>query len=277
MSEFTKRTLFLIAFLLPILIWPFCKVDLGVPFQFDVPSLQQINLFESNAFYLYIHLFSVIPVFLLSFDKKVGFYKSWKKLFPAIFIVGIGFVVWDVLFTYWNVWGFNKAYFLGIEFFGLPVEELLFFVSIPFASLFIHECMIAYFPNDSLRKMDGTISLLLSLGLITLGILHFDRIYTSTTCLTTGLAIGAHFLFFENKYRTLFYRSFVIVLIPFIIVDGALTGWFTKAPIVLYNPEEFLGLRIGAVPVEDAIYGLLLLLLITTFQDWLVGPKPSKH
>jgi len=273
MSEQLKRIIFFIAFLIPLVIWPFCQVDSTEPFQFIVPSLIQINALETSFFYWFIHLFSVIPVFFLSFDKKVGFYKSWKSLFPAILLISFGFIIWDVLFTKWNVWGFNEKYFVGLEFLGLPIEELLFFVSIPFASLFVHACMVAYFPKDNFKNYDLPISLMLSLSLILLGLFNFDRIYTSTTCLLTGGAIGAHFLLFENTYRTLFYRSFLIILIPFIIVDGALTGWFTKEPVVLYNASEFLGLRIGTVPIEDAIYGLLLLLLIATLQNWFIPSK----
>ena len=138
MSQQLRRILFCLAFLIPFLIWPFCRIDLNKDFQFEVPTLIEVSLFENQCYYLYIHLFSIVPVFLLSFDEKVGFYKSWKKLFPAILLIGFIFIVWDVLFTAWNVWGFNDSYFLGVEFLGLPLEELLFFVSIPFALSLIH-------------------------------------------------------------------------------------------------------------------------------------------
>jgi len=276
MSEQLKRLLFIVAIFLPILIWPFCQVDINKPFQYAVPVLFKLGIIESSAYYGFIHLFSVLPVFLLSFDKKVRFYKSWKNLFPALGLVGMAFVVWDILFTKWNVWGFNESYFLGPKIFGLPVEEILFFVSIPFASLFVHACLIAYFPKDNLKKWDALISWILGLGLVTVGLWNFDRVYTSTSFLTAGVGMIVHYHLFENKYRTLFYRSFLIVLFPFIIVDGALTGWFSNAPIVLYNTDEFLGIRFGSVPLEDAIYGFFLLLLVTTFQDWFVTVKPSR-
>ena len=77
---------------------------------------------NSHLTYLFLDILSVIFPFLLSFDKKVAFYKTWKYLFPAMFIVGLFFIVWDMLFTAKGVWGFNPAYISGIHIFNLPIE-----------------------------------------------------------------------------------------------------------------------------------------------------------
>lgn len=57
-----------------------------------------------------------------------------------------------------------------------------------------------------------------------------------------------------------FYFAYLFVLIPFFIVNGILTGSFIDEPIVWYNNEENLNIRLGTIPVEDAFYGLLLIL-----------------
>jgi hypothetical protein len=36
---------------------------------------------------------------LLSFDKKVAFYKSWKFLFPAMVLPALFYIIWDCWFT----------------------------------------------------------------------------------------------------------------------------------------------------------------------------------
>ena len=41
--------------------------------------------------YGWVILCSFIGPFLLSFDQKVAFYRSWRFLFPSMIIVGIGF------------------------------------------------------------------------------------------------------------------------------------------------------------------------------------------
>ena len=253
-----------IAVVLPLLfvgvIWGLDKIS-EVPLVLDVPLVSQINYFETKWLYLSLHIFSFIPVFLLSFDKRVAYYKSWKKLFPAILLVAIPFILWDVVFTAWRVWGFNEAYHLKFLIFGLPVEEILFFIIIPFSSIFIYQCLAYYFPRDILAPLDKIISLGFGGLLILSGLFYWDRIYTSTSFLLTGGFLVAHYLYIENKYRTKFYLSYLVTWIPFLLVDGILTGGYTDQPVVIYHPEEFLSLRITSVPLEDSIYGLLLLLL----------------
>ncbi|HPH20418.1 MAG TPA: lycopene cyclase domain-containing protein, partial [Haliscomenobacter sp.] len=78
-----------------------------------------------------------------------------------------------------------------------------------------------------------------------------------------------HWLYVPNTYRTRFYRAFLVILIPFLLVDGVLTGGFTQQPVVVYNPAEFMGIRIVSVPVEDAVYGFLHLFGVCYWMEWL--------
>jgi lycopene cyclase domain-containing protein len=58
-----------------------------------------------------------------------------------------------------------------------------------------------------------------------------------------------------------------ISLIPFFLVNGILTGWLLEEPIVWYDNAENLGIRLGTIPVEDSIYLLLLLGIVTVFYE----------
>ena len=63
-----------------------------------------------------------------------------------------------------------------------------------------------------------------------------------------------------------YWISMVIVFFFQILVDG----WLTKlsAPIVLYNPDEFSGVRIPwDVPVEDYLFGFALVTLVMLLWD----------
>ena len=89
---------------------------------------------------------------LLSFDRKVAFYKKWKRLFPAMVLPAVFYVAWDIYFTSKGVWSFNEAYITGAKLFNLPVEELLFFFVVPYCAVFIYECIRCYFPRVKNKK-----------------------------------------------------------------------------------------------------------------------------
>jgi len=274
LNKSTVKLLFIgLPLLLVAVIWSVDAIS-ETPLILDVPLVSQIGVFETRWLYFAIHLFSFIPVFLLSFDKRVHYYTSWKNLFPAILLIAIPFILWDIIFTTWQVWGFNEMYHQVLTVFGLPIEEILFFIVIPFSSIFIYQCLHFYFPRDLLAPVDKWISVGLGVLLILVGMFYWNRIYTSTTFLFTGAFMILHYLYFENTYRTKFYLSYLITWVPFLLVDGVLTGGYSKQPIVIYHPEEFLNLRITSVPLEDSIYGLLLLMLnMSLFMHFEGGNK----
>jgi lycopene cyclase domain-containing protein len=232
-------------------------------FVLQVNPFFHVPFFETRYLYLYAHLFALIPVLALSFDKKVAYYKTWKHLLPALLIVSIIFWIWDIAKTYYQVWGFNPKYYT-VLLINLPLEEWFFFITFPFCSVFIYECLQAYFPNDNFKKYDTHLSLSFGLGFLLIGILNWGHSYTATTWIPAGLFALWHFETFENTYRTRFYNAFIIILIPFIVVNSVFTGAFTLEPIVIYNPEEYLGIRIGTIPLDDFAYNFLLQFTILT-------------
>ena len=241
----------------------------------EVYQLTLVDFFETSWLYYYLHIFTFIPVFLLSFDRRVHFFRSWRYLFPAIAIVGLIFILWDAFFTHMNVWGFNPNYFSGATFLALPIEEWLFFFTVPYACVFIYACLNYYVPKDYLAPYDRPISYGLILILLVVGILSWGRLYTSTTFLLTAAFIFFHTTTISNYYRTRFYLAFIVSLIPFLMVNGVLTGGTTAQPVVMYNPVDNLGIRIGSVPIEDAVYCLLLLMgVVSLMEHFRAANKP---
>lgn len=76
-----------------------------------------------------------VPLYF-SFDRRVGFGKTFPQAFKAILLSTATFLVWDLYATLTGHWWFNPDYILGIDVYVLPVEEVLFFFVIPFCCLF---------------------------------------------------------------------------------------------------------------------------------------------
>jgi lycopene cyclase domain-containing protein len=63
----------------------------------------------------------------------------------------------------------------------------------------------------------------------------------------------------RNEILQKFYITFLIILIPFLIVNGILTGSFIEGEVVWYNNEENLGIRLFTIPIEDVFYAFSML------------------
>jgi lycopene cyclase domain-containing protein len=226
--------------------------------------------------YLYIMLFSLSYPLVQSFEQRLQYYKKWKALFLAIAISATAFIIWDELFTTWGVWGFNPDYLLGIYLGHLPLEEILFFIIVPFSSVFIYECVRYFLPK--LKNWKGASKIVYVTGalLIILAVIFRENLYTGVTFSVTGLFLLMHG-FLNKSYLPDFIISYVIHLIPFLLVNGVLTGSFIASPIVWYDNTEIIGIRIGTIPVEDSIYGLLLFLLTVTFYEYFKIKFNIKH
>ena len=206
--------------------------------------------------YLLINFFSILIPFLFSFESRIFFFKKLKALLPAILITGSFFIVWDHLLTVWNVWTFNSDYLIGYYIWDLPIEEWLFFFTIPYACVFIYESLNFLVKNDSLNKYSKNISRVLVVILIIVVLFNTGKLYTAIK-LTLTVFMLVYTLIENFDFMGKFYRAYLVSLIPFFVVNGLLTS----LPVVTYNDSENLGLRIGTIPVEDTIYSLLLLLM----------------
>ena len=219
--------------------------------------------------YLLIDLFSLLFPLLFSFHPRANFSKKWKFLWPALLIPAIFFIAWDEWFTAMGVWGFNPRYISGIYFFNLPIEELLFFICIPYACVFTYEAIGHFFPNQVIPNNGQRITWILIAGLMLTGLLKYDQWYTVTTSL--GMALFLLFLTFKVKptYMGRFYLAWLFILIPFFLVNGVLTGTGLPEPVVWYDDSENLGIRMFTIPFEDTFYGMLLILMNVSIFEYL--------
>jgi lycopene cyclase domain-containing protein len=221
--------------------------------------------------YFIILISSIAAPIALSFDKKVQYFRNLKYIFPSILITAIFFWIWDIRFTTNQVWSFNPEYVIGINILGMPIEEWLFFIVIPYCCIFIYEVLKVYlkdyeYPNF-FRNLSWFLAVLFGLN----GYLYNNQGYTLVTFSFSAVYLGYTILRNSfNSYFSKFYFAYFVSLIPFLIVNGILTS----LPVVEYNSEQIMNIRIITIPVEDFSYLFLLLLMSITIYEAI---KESKY
>jgi lycopene cyclase domain-containing protein len=228
-----------------------------------------------NKLYLLLNIGSILVPFLVSFHPRLKFYKKWSSFFIAVIITSVVFIIWDVFFLRMGIWGFNPDYYLGYTFFGLPMEEWMFFLFIPYSCIFMHYSLLELFPKFSYNQKRSKQITVLLLGYFTVSlILNYNKWYPLVNYI---LAIALLLLVYTTNKNLLktYYKTFVIMLIPFVIVNGVLTGTGINDQVVWYNNLENCGVRFFTIPIEDATYAFTMILSTLYIIDFL--EKRKKH
>jgi len=225
-----------------------------------------------KGLYLLVDLAVFAGPFALSFDRKVHFVGSWRSFWPANLLVLAGFIAWDISFTREGIWGFNPDHLIGLNLAGLPIEEWLFFIVVPYASVFTYATLKAYLRHrNPFRWSHYSLSFTAFVLCIWLAI-HFQgaRYIETSAWLTAAGLLGV--MATRQLWMAWFWLAFLVLVVPFVLSNGVLTGiTFWEYPllhrdaasiadhIVWYNPDHNTGWRIFSMPADDLVYGFLLL------------------
>ena len=226
--------------------------------------------------YFLVDFLAILVPFIFSFHKRLQFQKTWYALWPAIGISGLIFLIWDGIYTKWGVWGFNPDYLIKTYIYNIPIEEILFFICIPYSCVFTYHCFNILL-LDSLKKHENIISNFLATSLLIVGVFNYNLLYTSVTFVSLALFIAICRWVFKVTWLSKFYRAYSILLIPFVVVNGILTGTGLESPIVWYNDIENMGIRILTIPIEDIFYGMLLIMLNIFFFEYFSRNKINSN
>lgn len=215
--------------------------------------------------YALILFFTVIICLIASFDRRIKFNQHFSAFLKAAIVVAIPFIAWDVYFTAKGVWWFNTDYTMGLNIAGLPLEEMLFFIFIPFSCVFTFYTIDKYYKWNALSGFNNNLVFVSVIVLSVVALLNTDKIYTLVTAVVTiATLIYLHFIA-RSEWITKASVVFAILMLGFFPVNGILTGSFIENPIVNYNPNDFLGIRMFTIPIEDAVYGYSQFLLVLYF------------
>ncbi len=64
--------------------------------------------------------------------------REWKAVFISIPVVAFLFTVWDILAVKRGHWSFGLEHTLGVGILNQPMEEIFFFVIIPFFGVVVY-------------------------------------------------------------------------------------------------------------------------------------------
>jgi lycopene cyclase domain-containing protein len=223
-----------------------------------------VNLLQSHYTYIILIAFTISGPFLLSFDKKVAFYKEWKHFFWAMLPTSLAYILWDVIATKTGVWKFNTEFLLGPFIGNLPLEEYLFFIVVPYACLFIYACLKAYFPKISKPNWHNAISAIVIILCLVAQIKAPGHAYTWSTFGLLGITFVTLQAIRFTGHLSYLMAAWTVALIPMAFVNGILTG----NPVLIYDDAENLGIRIGTIPFEDFFYNLLYMTWMISLYEW---------
>ncbi len=213
--------------------------------------------------YLILDFLIILFPLLFSFKWKFKYYKFFKPLAASILIVGGSYILWDILVTARKDWWFNEEYLSGIKIVNLPIEEIMFFIVVPFACIFIYENLV-YFVKDKEIKFNKWFYFGLFIVFLIVGLIFYNQDYTILAMFSVALFfLIAAFLYPKILKSRHFWVYLVLSFIPFIIFNYMLTS----IPIVEYNPEAIWGgtveqvwhYRFITIPFEDFFYNFSML------------------
>ena len=193
------------------------------------------------------------PVVALLFVPKIRKPAVIPTLIALAF-PALGFVLWDIAVT-GIFWTFNSAFTLGPRIGGVPLEEVLFFFTVPFGCLVLWANWARVHDTKNEHTLVPAVLLLLSVP-ITIWSVWVGWYYTGiVSAVFVVVVIIDYVCKIRLWWRSAFHSfSLVVILLTFVF-----NLYLTARPVVLYNAAMKSNLTILTIPAEDFVYGLVLI------------------
>jgi lycopene cyclase domain-containing protein len=205
--------------------------------------------------YLFINAFIIAIPLALTFDKRTAYFRQISAVGFATGVVSACYLIWDVFVTARGEWSFNGKYLTGVRLLNIPLEEVLFFITVPYSCLFIYE-VVLYATKDRVGRMSTPVLITAIILLMAASLAVRDQGYTSKALASCSFFLTVAYwldrpLLTSRRYWT----WLAICYIPFLLVNSVLTA----LPVVEYNPTAIFGLRVFTIPIEDFFYNYAML------------------
>ncbi len=216
-------------------------------------------------------LFNIIvisgPIFFGSL-KKFYFFNYWKEALSSVFIAAIPFIIWDASVTNRH-WFFAEKYTIGLRILNLPIEEIMFFITVPYACLFTWE-MVKRFSKSS-NSLDVKNSVVVIIILLFLALSFIAMLYKKEYT-AIALLIFSGSILFDLKIggKIITTKTFLIYFGYVSAFTLVFNGYLTWRPIVTYDEIYQLGFRIFTIPIEDFFFGYALMIIVTSIFEKMI-------
>lgn len=189
----------------------------------------------------------------------------------AILSTAFTFIVWDIAVT-GIFWTFNSAFTLGPRIGGVPFEEMLFFVTVPFGCLVLWVNWGRAHNTKNERALVPVIMLLVSTP-ITIGSMLLGWYYTGVISAIFILTIFFDYLSSIKLFRKYIFHSFSLLVMFLTFIFNL---YLTARPVVLYNNVMKSNINILTIPAEDFVYGLALISCVIILYELIVRLKINR-
>lgn len=201
---------------------------------------------------------------VVGFGTKSNFARNLKYALPAVLFASIIFVIWDYRFDEQGIWRYDADQLSGITMGRLAFEPILFHILLPLLGLAVYQWIRTKTLLPGKANLFLAISLVLLLVFAWLAYSNRQQLHTFFTFFLTTVYFG--YTIFRNRFKrhyNSFYISFLLLLVPYIIVQVLLLG----IPVLAYNPDHILGFFVLGIPVENfAALFLQLLMSVSVFE-----------
>ncbi len=217
-----------------------------------------------RAEYLLFDLLILAGPLALSLMPRHDFLPRAKSLAFATLAVAVPFIAWDSAVAGAH-WWFDARYTLGVKLFGLPIEEVLFFLAVPYACAFSWETLVggAKARVSLTPRVYGLPVLAFAAGIVTLA--SGGPGYTGLTLIALGTVGVLDHALGTALLRMPRFWAFTVLVNGFTAVFNSYLTW---RPVVHYGESHQVGVRIGTIPIEDFGYGLALCTATVILYQW---------
>jgi len=140
--------------------------------------------------------------------------------------------------------------------------------------VFTYFCLDKFYDFSWKPKIENAFCIIFSSLILLTGLIFISHVYTSVTFISLAvICVVAKFIFKINWFGKVV-GVYAMLLIPFLIVNGILTGTGINDAVVKYNHAEIIGVRLLTIPIEDIFYGFELFLLNIFFFKFF---QPQGH